>query len=85
MTSKLTPGATYIYERVGSDIYAREEGKLERRLIGKTYDSKDIYAQLQDGQLWYDIRRTAETNPTLQKALQNAILIYKLAKENFNE
>ena len=78
----LTPGATYIYERVGNSVYAREEGKLERKLIGKTYDSKDIYAQLQDGQLWYEIRKSAETNPTLQKALQNAILIFKMIKDD---
>ena len=78
----LTPGVTYIYERVGNDVYAREEGKLERRLIGKTYDAKDIYAQLQDGQLWYDIRRAAETNPALQKVLQNAIILYKLGNSD---
>lgn len=82
MTGSLTPGVTYIYERVGNNIYAREEGKLERKLIGKDYSPNDFYAQLQDVQLWYDIRHTAETNPTLQKALQNAILVYKMIKND---
>ena len=78
----LTPGATYIYERVGSNVYAREFGSTERRLVGKDYNSKDIHAQLQDGQLWYSIRKAAETNPSLQKALENAILIYKMVQSD---
>jgi len=34
----LTPGATYIYERVGSTVYSRESGKLERKVIGQYLD-----------------------------------------------
>lgn len=78
----LKPGAIYIYERVGNSTYAREFGTMEKKLIGKDYDAKDFYSQLHDGQLWYDIRKTAETNPALQRALQNAILVYKISKES---
>lgn len=36
----LKPGATYIYERVGNEVYARESGAepSTRRLIGHSYD-----------------------------------------------
>jgi hypothetical protein len=30
--------------------------------------------------MWGDIRRTARTNPTLQDALERAIMIYQLSK-----
>ena len=38
--------------------------------------------QLMENQLWYNIRRMAKTNPTLQDALNKCILIYKLSKEH---
>ena len=36
----LKPGATYVYERVGNDVYARESGAdpSTRRLMGYAYD-----------------------------------------------
>ena len=36
----LKPGATYIYERVGNEVYAREAGEdpSTRKLIGYGYD-----------------------------------------------
>jgi len=36
----LTPGLTYIYERVDNEVYAREEGSAPstRKLIGYGYD-----------------------------------------------
>jgi hypothetical protein len=34
----LTPGATYIYERVNEVVYAREFGKTERHVVGYKYD-----------------------------------------------
>ncbi len=39
----LTPGATYIYERVAGTIFAREFGKTERKVVGyATEISPDI-------------------------------------------
>ena len=35
---QLKPGATYIYERAGGVIYAREFGKTEREVVGYHYD-----------------------------------------------
>ena len=80
----LKPGATYIYERVNDTVYAREAGSTVRSIIG--YDHKPMpkftHDQIQDARLWGDIRAEAKTNPALQKALERAILIYRLSKDN---
>jgi hypothetical protein len=77
---RLTPGATYIYENADGDIYAREIGKSERILIGT--DQHGTRARLREQQLWHDILAAAKTNPALQEALDRAIIIYELSKQN---
>jgi hypothetical protein len=86
----LKPGATYIYERNGEEIYAREVGETERKLIGyqyenkidpRTKDGRPLYEHLREDKLWGEIRREAKTNVTLQRALDRAIMIYRLSKD----
>jgi hypothetical protein len=83
----LKPGATYIYERNGDEIYAREAGTMERQLIGYDYKPTDktmprfTHADIMESKLWGEIRRAAKTNPSLQKALDRAIMIYRLSKD----
>lgn len=88
----LKPGATYIYERNGDEVYAREVGETERKLIGykyemenrpdpRTADGRPLYEHLQESKLWGEIHREAKTNPALQKALDRAILVYRLSKD----
>jgi hypothetical protein len=90
----LKPGATYIYERNGEEIYAREVGKTDRKLIGyqyenkvdpRTHDGRPLYEHMKEDKLWGDIRREARTNKVLQDALDRAILIYHLSKNNGKE
>lgn len=87
----LTPGATYVYERNGEEIYAREVGKTERRMIGYQYENKTdprtpdgrpLYEHMKEDQLWGDIRRAARTNTALQEAMERVILIYHLSKDH---
>jgi hypothetical protein len=83
----LKPGATYVYERNGGEIYAREQGQLDRKLIGYTHDSRTpdgrpMHEHIMDAKLWGEIRREAKTNPALQKALDRVIMIYRLSKDN---
>jgi hypothetical protein len=86
----LKPGATYIYERNGEEIYAREFGETERKLIGYQYENKidprtddgrPLFEHLREDKLWGEIRREAKTNPALQKVLDRAILVYRLSKD----
>ena len=93
----LKPGATYIYERVGNEVYAREFGAdpSTRELIGygydpvtghkieydkRTSDGRPLREHMLEDKMWGEIRRAAQTNPTLQDALERAIIIYKLTK-----
>ena len=87
----LTPGSTYIYERNGEEIYDREMGKTERIMIGyqyqnkvdpRTNDGRPLHDHIIDDKMWGEIRRAALTNPALQKALDRAIMIYRLSKDN---
>lgn len=83
---QLTPGARYIYERVDGIVYAREFGETERKEIGWNYDprtpdGRPLHDHLMDDKMWGEIRRMAKTNPTLQKALDRAILIYQTIKD----
>ena len=92
---QLKPGATYVYERDGNTVYAREAGAdpSTRVEIGWDHDTheerrdhdirvnmKKRHDSLMEDKLWGDIRRTAKTNPTLQDALERAIMIYHLTK-----
>ncbi len=84
----LKPGATYIYERNGDEIYARETGKTERVLVGydhtpdpRTSDGRPLHDHILEDKMWGEIRRMAPTNPALQKALDRAIMIYRLSKD----
>jgi hypothetical protein len=91
----LKPGATYIYERNGRTVYAREAGAhpSTRKEIGwdyskddpsfdpRTADGRPLHDHMMDSKLWGEIRRAAPTNPALQKALDRAIMIYRLSKD----
>jgi hypothetical protein len=87
----LTPGATYIYERNGEEIYAREVGKTDRKLIGykyenkvdpRTNDGRTLIEHLREDKLWGEIRRAARTNTALQEAMERVIIIYHLSKDH---
>ena len=88
----LKPGATYIYERNGDEVYAREFGEKDRTLIGykyemenkpdpRTNDGRPLREHMLEDKMWGEIRREARTNITLQKALDRAIMIYRLSKD----
>jgi hypothetical protein len=92
----LKPGASYVYERNGDEIYAREFGSTDRKLIGYKYemenkpdprtdDGRPLHEHIMDSKMWGEIRREARTNVTLQKALDRVIMIYKLSKDKLRE
>ena len=81
---RLTPGATYVYERANGVVYARRVGDPpDRRFeIGRDYDSEFVFDSLQDARLWGEIHRAAKTNPALQDALDRVKLIHALSKQD---
>lgn len=92
----LKPGATYIYERDGNTVYAREFGAdpSTRQVHGWTYDKdnpnfdprtsdgRPIHDHIMEDKLWGEIRRAAKTNPTLQEALDRVKILYHLGKDD---
>jgi hypothetical protein len=88
----LTPGATYIYERNGDTVYAREfgAGPNTRKEIGWDYDPnnpdhlerQERLSTLRNDQLWNKIRLAARDNVTLQDALDRVIELYHLSKDD---
>jgi hypothetical protein len=85
----LTPGATYIYESPdnGKTVYAREAGQTEKKLVGYNLPKRrdPVQYDIIETQLWQDIVEAGKTNPTLQKTLDRAILIYQTIKDENNE
>jgi hypothetical protein len=92
----LKPGATYIRERVGGVVYRREFGAdpMTREVEGWDYDSEEskrfdprtgdgrpLVEHIRESKLWGEIHREARTNITLQRALDRAIMIYRLSKD----
>lgn len=76
-----------IFERANGIIYSREFGaSVDTRKEIATYndprtsDGRPLHEHIQEDKLWGDIRRAARTNPTLQDALDRAVMIYSLSK-----
>ena len=83
----LKPGATYIYERVGSTVYSRESGKLERKVIGQYLDpfAENLTLDYELETIWKDIIKESRTNPSLQEAIERVNILYHWSKDNGNE
>jgi hypothetical protein len=94
---KLKPGATYIHERDGKIVYAREFGAdpSTRQVVGWEYDPNNPNfdprknagfetwrKKFADEYVWNEIMAAANTNPSLQEALERVKVIYYLSKED---
>lgn len=91
----LKPGATYIYERQGGTVYAREFGADPNTRIEIGYDWEEennparvrgtTREQVLENQLWHEIRQAALTNEALQEALDRVKILYHLSKKDGTE
>lgn len=87
----LKPDVTYVYERQGGTVYAREMGApaSERITVGYDWELDDNPARVrgatlktvEENQLWHEIRVSALTNPALQEALDRVKVLYELSKK----
>lgn len=82
IVSKITEAVIYESPDGGKTVYVREPGSdvQSRKLHWESPDAKDLREQILEDKLWGNIRRAAKTNPTIQRALDEAILIYTLSK-----
>jgi selenophosphate synthetase-related protein len=56
--------------------------KIPHQWDSRTSDGRPLHDHMMEDQLWGQIRRAAKANPTLQDALERAIMIYQLSKEH---
>lgn len=83
-------GVTYARE-IGSDpntrkvigyMYNPEQHAFQNSIHSEDEESRKWRKKQEDEMLWEDIRKTAETHPSLLKILDNAIIMYRLIKNN---
>lgn len=79
IVNKITEAVIYESPDGGQTVYVRNSGESHRELHNQSQEKRDLIKTLEEDRLWGDIRRAAKTNPTLQRALDEAILIYKLS------
>ena len=72
----LTPGATYVYERVAGTIFAREFGKTERKVIGYTTDISPEMAMYRSE--INQVLLMCEQDPAMRELLDQLFVLYNL-------
>ena len=79
----LKPGATYIYERAGGIIYAREFGETKRRVVG--YEGSDDTVSASSKRLiseMNEVLKMCETDPAMKSMLEQLFVMYNLKKSH---
>jgi hypothetical protein len=66
----------------GETIYARPFGTTARVLVSMSPKAWERVNEKEQTDLWRDIREHAKSNPSLQKAIDRVIIIYKLSKDH---
>lgn len=77
----LTPGATYVYERVDNRVYARKFGETKRRLVGWT-DTPTSLAMREYASEMNDVLQMCESDPEMRELLDKLFVLYNLKKPN---
>ena len=65
---------------VGYDYDPITGQKIPHDWDSRTNDGRPLHDHIIEDKMWAEIRRAARTNPTLQDALDHAIMIYRLTK-----
>ena len=80
MVNKITEAVIYESPDGGETVYVREHGSTQRKLHSESARAIDLRQQMQEAQLWENIRQEAKTNVSLQHAIDQVKLIYQLSK-----
>jgi hypothetical protein len=66
----------------GQTVYVRDEGTVDRSLHVESEKKRSLRDDIQESQLWGNIRRRAKTHPGLQDELDRVIMFYLLLEQN---
>jgi hypothetical protein len=76
----LSPGATYIYERVDDRIYAREMGQTKRQLVGWT-ENTGLAMRGYRSEINH-VLTMCETDSAMRELLDQLFVLYNLKKSH---
>ncbi len=82
IVQNITEAVIYESPDGGETIYVRRPGESPtmRQLYSESDVAKALKKKVQDEKLWSDIRIAAQSNPTLQRILDEAVMVYNLIK-----
>ncbi len=82
IVQKITEAVIYESPDGEQTIYMRNSGDFRphQKISQASAETKELVKTLEEDRLWGNIRRAAKTNPTLQRALDEAVMIYNLSK-----
>jgi hypothetical protein len=80
IVQNITEAVIYESPDGGQTIYVRKPGEKHRQLHSMSEEKKELLETLAQDKLWGEIRRAAKNNETLQRALDEAVMIYNLSK-----
>ena len=82
LINKITEAVIYESPDGGETIYIRKsgDGPDMRQLHAESEIAVAMRNKLREQELWTDILLKAKSNPTLQRALDEAVMIYNLSK-----
>lgn len=80
----LKPGVTYIYERNGPTIYAREFGSTDRQVVGYDMNQENKIFGMPQSKVAkiLDIQQMSETDPGMRELWNQLEVLYNLKKSN---
>lgn len=79
IVKNITEAVIYESPDGGQTVYVRKPGETHRELHWQSPEKIELLKTLEEDKLWGNIRRAAKTNPTLQRALDEAVMIYNLS------
>lgn len=77
---KLTPGATYVYERDDNRIYARKFGETRRQLVGWTDNNSPVMREYCSE--INQVLQMCEHDSAMRELLDQLFVLYNLKKNN---
>lgn len=82
LISKITEAVIYESPDGGETVYIRKSGDPPgmRQLHSESEVAIAMKNKVREQELWTDILLTAKTNPSLRRALDEAVMIYQLSK-----
>lgn len=82
IVQNITEAVIYESPDGGKTVYVRKSGDpvQSRQLHWESDEVKELRAAVAQETLWRDIVKSAQTNPTLKRALDEAVMIYNLSK-----